>query len=92
MIAWLGTEFLLELFLKFWLIILPNAALTMEVQAGMGLTLLVWNVLIKARIFKLSMEMKMISAILIIFGIMVASFMPVQLILGPYLPQLVPQS
>lgn len=92
MIAWLGTELLLELFLKLLLVILPNAVLTMQFQAGLVMVLLIWNVLIKAHIFKLSMQMKMISSILIIFGIMVASYMPVQLILSPYLPQLVESS
>lgn len=89
MVAWLGTELLLEL-LKLLLIVLLGAMLTMQLRAGLGLIFLFWGVFVKAYIFKLSMEMKMVSAVLIILGILVASYMPIQFILSPYLPQFAP--
>ncbi|MBS0289253.1 MAG: hypothetical protein JSS07_04340 [Proteobacteria bacterium] len=93
LMAWFGTEILLAALLKIILIITPESIQAMKgVQIILQLGFFTWNVVIKAFIVRHSCEIKMVSALLLTFGILVLSSLPIQFILGPYLAEAIPSS
>lgn len=90
MTAWIGTELILDLLLKLFVVVLPENI--PAIKAFVFILFFIWYVMIKAQILKQSIEMRMVMIILIVFGIMLISQLPAQLILEPYIPQIVPQS
>ncbi len=91
LIAWFGTELLLTLILKIILVIMPESLQnTRTIQAVLQIGFFTWNVVIKAYIIKNACEMKMSRAVLITFGILIISTLPIQLLLGEYIPQNLP--
>ncbi len=89
LIGWFGTELLLTVLLKIILLLIPESAqATKSVQAVLQIIFFTWNVAIKAYIFRRSCDMKLASALLMTFGILIVSSLPIQFILSAYLPTL----
>ncbi len=92
LIAWFGSELVLTIILKLILIITPTVLQEARyVQAFLQIGFFTWNIVIKAYIFKSATGMKMPSALLMTFGILILSTMPIQFVLGDYLMQNMPQ-
>lgn len=92
LIAWFGTELILTLVLKLMLFIIPSSLQVLKVvQAVLEIGFLTWNIAIKTYIVKRACDIKVASAILITFGILVVSSVPIQFILGAYLAQAIGQ-
>lgn len=93
LIAWFATELILTCFLQIILFILPNDVQALKsVQAVIEIGFFAWNIAIKSYIIRKSFDVKLASAILLTFGILVISSLPIQFILGAYLPQTLQQS
>ena len=93
LMAWFGTELILTAFLQLILFILPDDVQTLKsVQVVIEVVFFAWNIAIKAYIVRLTFDMKLASAILLTFGVLVVSSLPIQFILGAYLPQTIQQS
>ncbi len=91
--AWFGTELLLTLLLKLILLVIPESLqATKAVQAVLQIIFFTWNVAIKAYIFRRSCDFKLASALLITFGFLIVSSLPIQFILGTYLQQTLPEA
>ena len=93
LIAWFGTELLLTMVLKVLLMIIPESMqATKVVQAVLQVAFFTWNVAIKAYIIRRSCDIKLVSALLTTFGILIVSSLPIQFILGAYIPQALPET
>lgn len=91
LIAWFGTELVLTIVLKIILLITPTVLQDSRyIQAFLQIGFFTWNIVIKAYIFKSAAQMKMSSALLMTFGILILSTLPIQFVLGDYLAQSMP--
>ncbi len=81
-IAWFGTELLLTMLINGIYVLMPEV-IQSSAQFQVIITLLfsVWNVAIKGHILRCSLEIKLVTAILITFGIILVSFLPIPSIL-----------
>ncbi len=92
-IAWIGSELLITLLLKLILLILPLALQDNKYMlATLQIGFFTWNIVIKAFILKNATSMKMSSSILVTFGILILYTLPIQMVLGEYLAQSIPQT
>jgi hypothetical protein len=90
LLAWFGTEILLTGVLKIVLALISQAQT--EIQIGVEMGFLIWNLVVKAQILRVSMDIRYFSALMLTFGILVAASLPIQIALSPYMEQLEPQS
>lgn len=91
LIAWFGTELLLLVLVKALMVVMPESMLTSKnTLVFIEVMYVTWNILIKSQIIKRSIESKLTIAILITFGIILVSDLPIQFVLVAYLPELQP--
>ncbi|MGD9591949.1 MAG: hypothetical protein AB7V32_05470 [Candidatus Berkiella sp.] len=92
LIAWFGTELVLTILLKVILLVTPTTLQESRyILAFLQIGFFTWNIAIKAYLFKNAANMKMASALLMTFGILILSTLPVQFVLGEYLAQSLPE-
>jgi hypothetical protein len=86
--AWFATELVLSVILKLNLSLIALVSPVSSQPVGLELMFFIWNMALKVNIIRQCCETKWASSILLTFGILVLSALPIQLMLAQYFEQI----